>query len=157
MRDKIKHILQKRLGVNSIAKQAKLPADVVLSYLALMVFDNEVTFYEAKYTTRTGQQNSLLRFKTRGKNEPISPRSIRKGVETRAKILKTIRELLQIGGSPTIRGIMARSKLSKQAVKKGLKILIDNGVIYSTKREGNGKTLFYLFTKDRHRRFKQWY
>jgi DNA-binding transcriptional ArsR family regulator len=147
--NKIRKALKGRLCANTIAKKTRLLPDVVLSYLTMMVLDGEVTYYDDSYISSTGELKIYPRFKIRTFGKPVAQHSLKKGIETRAKILKTIAELIDIGGSPTLAAIMARGKMKRRTVQKGLRVLIDSGVLYVARRAGCGKTHFYLFTRDK--------
>jgi hypothetical protein len=84
-------------------------------------------FYPAKYGRGMNKENAKI------------------GVSNRLRIVKAIRELCAVNGCTTIKGIMARSKLSIKSVKNGLRVLIDNGVVFvSPRKEWHGAKVYLL-------------
>ena len=145
MRDKIKRVLKSPLSASTIARKTRLTVDCVLSHLTLMVYDNEVRVSFNRHTLHSGEVVLYPFFYPAKHGRGMNKKNAKKGVSNRLKIVKAIRELGELGGCTTLKAIVARSKLSIKSVKNGLKVLIDNGVVFvSPRKEWRGAKVYLL-------------
>lgn len=149
MKDKIKRVLKGQLSAATIARKTRLTVDCVLSHLALMVFDGEARVSFNRHVLQSGGLVFYPYFYKAKHGRGMNTNNAKRGMDNRLKIIKAIRELCAVKGCTTLKGIISRSKLSIKSVKNGLRVLIDNGVVFvSPKKEWHGAKVYLLTNRN---------
>jgi predicted transcriptional regulator len=114
-----------------------------------MVYEGEARVSFNRHVLQSGEVVLYPFFYPAKHGRGMNLNNAKRGMDNRLKIIKAIRELCDINGCTTLKAIMARSKLSIKSVKNGLKVLIDNGVVFvSPQKEWHGAKVYLLVNRN---------